>query len=313
MIQDTVKRVCSAEFLNPLIIGNRRHGAQIQSQLSQIDVAPAGVILEPFGRNTAAVSVLAAIWATAHAHDALVLLIPADHVIRDPQGFRDAVLSAATAAKDYIVTFGIEPAGPETGYGYIQSGEVIHDRIHRVLRFVEKPERALAQSYLAEGGYTWNAGIFLFSPAVLLAEARRFCPAVVDAVAVSLDIATMTDSGLLLDSDSFASCPSEAIDTAIMEKTDRGAVMPISVGWADIGSWSELWRFGAEHDQANQTHGGVAAFDTTGSLLWSDGPTISVLGLSDIIVIAANGQVLVLPKSRAQEVKQIVQHWNGKT
>ncbi len=312
MIQDTAARVRAGDFLDPLIIGSGRHGVQIQAQMAQIGVSPAGVILEPFGRNTAAVGVMAAAWAASHAPDALVLLMPADHIISDQEGFRDAVSSAARTAKDYVVTFGIEPTGPETGYGYIQSGEPIDERTHHVRRFVEKPERTVAEAYLSEGGYTWNAGIFLFNPPVLLAEAESLCPQVVESVQTALERAITTDVGLLLDAESFARCPSEAIDTAIMEKTDRGAVMPISVGWADIGSWSELWRFGAAHDRANHTRGGVAVFDTVGSLLWSDGPAISVMGLSDIVVIAAENHVLVLPKSRAQDVKKIVEHWKAK-
>lgn len=313
MIQDTAERVAAEGFLPPLIIGNHRHGAEIADQLSAIGISPLGVILEPFGRNTASVGVVAAAWAQRNASGALVLLMPADHVISDAAGFRAAVAHAIRAAATHIVTFGIHPEGPETGYGYIQSGPVLYEGVQSVRRFVEKPHRAVAEAYLVEGGYSWNAGIFLYDPAVFLAEAERLCPEVVKTATAALEAAKAIDSGQLLDPDLFATCPSEPIDVAVMEKTHKAAVMPVSVGWADIGSWSELWRRGAEHDDANHTRGDVATLETSGSLLWSDGPSISIIGLSDIIVVATGDHVLVLPKDRAQDVKKIVEQRKAKS
>ncbi len=313
MMQDTAERVVAEGFLAPLIIGNEQHGAEVRAQLAVIGVTPAEVILEPFGRNTASVGVIAAAWAQRHAPEALVLLMPADHVIADASGFREAVAHAAKAAETQIVTFGIEPQGPETGYGYIQSGAALYDGVFLVRRFVEKPHRAVAEAYLVEGGYSWNAGIFLYDPAVFMIEAERLCPAVVAAAMGALSAAKPTTSGVLLDAEVFATCPSEPIDIAVMEKTHKAAVMPVSVGWADIGSWSELWRHGAEHGEANHSRGDTATIETSGSLLWSDGPTISVIGMSDIIVVATADHVLVLPKDRAQDVKKIVEHWKSKS
>jgi mannose-1-phosphate guanylyltransferase/mannose-6-phosphate isomerase len=313
MLQDTAERVHADGFLAPLVIGNHRHGAEVIAQLAEIGLAPAAVLLEPFGRNTASVGVVAAEWAKRHAPGALVLLMPADHVITDAEGFRAAVAHAAEAATDRIVTFGITPAGPETGYGYIQSGEALYDGVFTVRRFVEKPERAVAEGYLAEGGYSWNAGIFLYHPALFLAEASRLCPDVVRFATAALDAATDTGSGWLLDADTFATCPSEPIDIAVMEKTDKAAVMPCDVGWADIGSWSELWRHGARDEADNHTRGDAVVLDSEGSLLWSDGPSISVVGVSDLIVVATAGHVLVLPKDRAQDVKKIVEQWKSRS
>ncbi len=312
MMQDTAARVKAEGYLDPLIIGNHRHGVEVNEQLSAIGISPAEVILEPFGRNTAAVGVVAAAWAERNAPGALVLLMPADHVVANAEGFRAAVGRAAPAAQNHIVTFGIQPEGPETGYGYIQSGEGLYDGAFAVRRFVEKPQRSVAEGYLAGGGYSWNAGIFLYSPALFLAEARRLCPAVVAAAISALDQARPIDGGTLLDPEAFAATPSEPIDVAVMEKTDKAAVVPISVGWADIGSWSELWRHGAEHATANHTRGDTMTVDTTGSLLWSDGPSISVIGMVDIIVVATGDHVLVLPKDRAQEVKTIVERRKAK-
>lgn len=306
MLQDTSTRVQADGFLDALAICNHRHAELVVEQFASSRLA--GVILEPFGRNTAAVGVVAALWAQRHAPGALVLLMPADHVVADIAGFRSAVRHAAPAATERIITFGITPAAPETGYGYIQSGDPLYDGIYKVRRFVEKPDRTVAQSYLDEGGYSWNAGIFLYDPAVFLAEASRLCPEVTQAATAALDAAE--DLGrnlLLLNPDEFAKCPSEPIDVAVMEKTDKGAVLPCDIGWADIGSWSELWRHGSDHDEANVTRGDTLAIDSKGSLLWSDGPSISVIGVDDLIVVATKEHVLVLPKGRAQDVKRLVE------
>lgn len=312
MLQETVLRVKSAQFLDPLIVCNVRHGSLVQDQLRAVGVHPADVIMEPFGRNTCAVAVVAAEWAARHAPGAAVLLMPADHVIRDAEQFREKVLAAMVAVQDNIVTFGITPTGPETGYGYIQSGEALGAGVHRISRFVEKPAREAAEGYLAEGGYSWNAGLFLFRPELLLREAQRYCPDVVQASAAALEKAARDASGLILDSEAFAACPSTPIDVAIMEKTSHAAVSPLDVGWADIGSWSELWRFSEQDADGNVRRGDTAQLDTTGSLLWSHGPSISVIGLDDIIVVATADHVLVLPKDRAQDVKKIVESRKGK-
>jgi len=308
MFQETALRVRDTAFLDPLVICNARHGALVHDQLSEVGMRPADVIMEPFGRNTSAVAVVAADWATRHAPGAAVLLMPADHIIRNAPLFRAEVLAAMAAVQDNIVTFGITPSGPETGYGYIRAGEPINAGIRQICRFVEKPERSVAEAYIAEGGYSWNAGIFLFLPSLLLQEARRYCPDIVEASLAALAGSSTDPSGLILDSAVFALCPSIPIDVSVMEKTSHAAVAPLDVGWVDIGSWSELWRH-SEHDEAgNVRRGDTAQIDTTGSLLWSDGPSISVIGLDNIVVIATADHVLVLPKERAQDVKKIAEY-----
>jgi mannose-1-phosphate guanylyltransferase/mannose-6-phosphate isomerase len=310
MIQATARRFVAdggLDFLAPLVICNRRHGELAKAQLDSVGVAPAAVITEPFGRNTACVAAIAAEWAGEHAPGALVLLLPADHVITDAEGFRRAIAGAVTAAADHIVTFGIEPHGPETGYGYIQRDEALYDGAYRVARFVEKPDRETAEGYLRAGGYYWNAGIFLYAPQVLLAEATAHCLAIKDAALAALKAATTSGPFIALDETLFAACPAEAIDTAIMEKTRRAAVVPCDIGWADVGSWSELWRQGPRDADENLLRGDVHLIETANSLVWSDGPQVSIIGASDLIVIAAAGHVLVLPKDRAQDVKTIVE------
>ena len=308
MIQDTAMRFQGEgiEFLAPIVICNRRHGQLAKDQLNALGIEPAAVILEPFGRNTAAVGVVAAAWAKDHAPEALALLLPADHVITAPNAFRDAIANAARAAENHIVTFGIEPDGPETGYGYIQRGEKLYEGAYHVARFVEKPNRKTAKAYLDEGGYAWNAGIFLFSPTVMLEEAERHCPKVRAASMEALDKGERTGVFIALDEHAFASCPSEPIDTAVMEQTDKAVVAPCDIGWADVGSWKELWRQGPRGHGENFVKGDVLLLETEGSLIWSDGPTVSVVGVSDLIVIATAEHVLVLPKDRAQDVKTVV-------
>jgi mannose-1-phosphate guanylyltransferase/mannose-6-phosphate isomerase len=316
MIQDTALRFGDHEridFLPPLIICNLKHGQLALEQLQALKVPPAAIILEPFGRNTAAVAAIAAEWAAEHAPEALVLLLPADHVVTDGEGFRSAIEHAARAARDHIVTFGIAPNGPETGYGYIQAGGGLYDGAFAVARFVEKPDRATAEAYLNEGGYSWNAGIFLYDSEVFLGEARTFCPKVVEFGSAALRSAARDGPFITLDAEHFAACPSEPIDTAVMEKTDKAAVVPCDIGWADVGSWSELWRQGPFDERGNVSKGDVLMTETTGSLIWSDGPSVSTIGLSDLIVIATADHVLVLPKDRAQDVKAIVEGWKQRS
>lgn len=307
MLQETALRVRSDGFLPPLVICNLKHGALVRAQLDEIGITPQDVLLEPFGRNTCAVAVMAAAWAERNAPGAEVLLMPADHVIADDAAFRAKVEAALPAAADLIVTFGITPTGPETGYGYIQAGAPIFEGVYKVSRFVEKPSRAVAEAYLADGGYSWNGGIFLYRPSVLREEAGRLCPEVVEASIAALEHGRRIPEGLQLDDEAFARCPSQPIDVAVMEKTARAAVAPIEVGWADIGSWSELWRLAAQDDRGNVHRGDTEHLDAEGSLLWSDGPSVSVIGLRDIMVIATADHVLVLPKDRAQDVKKIVE------
>jgi mannose-1-phosphate guanylyltransferase/mannose-6-phosphate isomerase len=309
MIQDTALRFSPNEridFLAPLVICNLKHGKMAWEQLSALNTPPAAVILEPFGRNTASVAVIAAAWAAAHAPGALVLLLPADHVVANRDGFRDAIEHAAPAARGHIVTFGIRPSGPETGYGYIQAGGPIYDGAFAVARFVEKPSRPIAEAYLQDGGYYWNAGIFFYEPQMLLTEARTYCSEILESGLVALQDAAHDGPFITLDEKAFAACPSEPIDTAVMEKTEKGAIVPCDIGWADLGSWSELWQQGSADDHSNVSRGEVLAIETTGSLIWSDGPSVSVLGVADMIVIATAAHVLVLPKDRAQDVKKIV-------
>jgi mannose-1-phosphate guanylyltransferase/mannose-6-phosphate isomerase len=316
MLQETALRFDATgglQFAPPIVICNQQHGALAYEQLSDLGVSPSAVILEPFGRNTASVAVIAAAWVRAHAPGALAMLLPADHVIADPERFRAVIATAAEAATDRIVTFGIEPTGPETGYGYIQRGDALYDGVFRIVRFVEKPDRETAEGYLAEGGYSWNGGIFLYAPDTLLAEAERHCPEIMGRTIEALDRGGRDGVFIDLDREAFAACPSQPVDIAIMEKTDKAAVAPCDIGWADVGSWSELWRQGPRDTEDNFIKGEAIVLDTEESLIWTNGPMVATIGVKDLIVIATADHVLVLPKDRAQDVKRIVEQLKRKS
>jgi len=310
LIQETVQRMRARSDLalgEPILIGNRAHIDLIQAQMAQLGRTPATVVLEPFGRNTAAVAAVTAILAQGQDADALVLLMPADHVIADAEGFSATIAKAAPAARDHIVTFGVEPTAAETGYGYIEAGEMIDGAVRKVVRFAEKPDLKTAEAYLAGGRHLWNAGLFLFSPAVLLAEMERLAPGVVESCRAALDAGRWTGAVIDLDETAFAACPSISIDYAVMEHTDRAAVAPIGVSWADVGSWSELWRLGPRQAQENFVYGDAVLIDTSDCLVWAGGKTIGVIGVSDLIIVQTEDAVIVLPKSRAQDVKLLVE------
>jgi mannose-1-phosphate guanylyltransferase/mannose-6-phosphate isomerase len=288
----------------PIVVCNRRHVADVRDQLAAVGVRPSLIVTEPFGRNTAAVAMMAASLAAELHPGALVLLQPADHLIEDEEAFAAAIAKGALA-RDRIVTFGIQPTEPHEGYGYIQASKPIGGGLLGVERFVEKPSRTVAEAYLADGGYCWNSGIFLFAPEVMMRELSVFRPDIAGAVAAALASAKHADGVLELQDEDFAKIPSVSIDVAVMELTRSAAMVACDLGWADIGSWSEIWRLGPLDANGNRVHGDVMALDTTNALLWSDGTPIGVIGLDDVVVVAAHGAVLVAAKSQVQKVRAI--------
>lgn len=310
MLADTLERVrpdASGAFLDPVIICSDAHLPQVEAACLAAGVTPGAIVLEPFGRNTAAVAEIAGRVVSALAPGALALLLPADHIITLPGEFRRIVrLAAATTTTD-IVTFGIEPHGPETGFGYIQQGEALAAGVFRVQRFAEKPNRALAESYLAEGGYSWNAGIFLFPPGLMHEEMTAFAPEVVTACEAALDKAKRSGTVIHLDAGAFSACPSVPVDVAVMEQTRRAAVAPCAIGWTDIGSWVELLRMGPHDAHGNRVTGDACLIETRDTLVWSNGVTVTTLGVEGLIVVATPHAVMVIPADRSQDVKRIVE------
>ncbi|HYD87741.1 MAG TPA: sugar phosphate nucleotidyltransferase [Vitreimonas sp.] len=289
-------------FADPLILCNARHTALVRAHLAEAGVQPAALVLEPQPRNTAAVGAIAAALAQEIDADALVLLLPADHVIADAAGFRAVIERAAPFARERIVTFGITPDRPATGYGYIKRGERLGDGVFAIESFREKPNAETASAYLAGGGYSWNAGIFLFHPATLLAEFSASAD-VRDKALAALKAAERVGDEVRLDAAQFAQVPSQPLDIAVMEKTARAAVAPCEIGWADLGAWDEIWRVSPRDAGGNAVQGQAMALDASGNLLRGDGIKVCVAGVSDLVVIATPEAVVVIPRERAQDVK----------
>ena len=304
MIQETALRLTGDNFLAPIAICGRGHLDLVTSQLNQIDRQPQSVILEPMARNTAAVAALAALATQESAPESLVLLVPADHVITLPEAFHAAIAAAAETAKSRIVTFGIKAAHPETGFGYIERGEPLAEGVYEIRRFLEKPDLATAEAYVAGGRHDWNAGIFLFAPDVMLRELEAFAPDVLAACRAAYGKAQRNGVVVSLDADAFAAAPSVSVDVAVMEKTQASAVVPCDIGWADVGGFAELWRLGDKDDRANHVKGDAILIDAENCLIHANGPVVAVIGLSDIMVVSTASGVLVAPISRAQDVKK---------
>lgn len=309
LIQETLARVRGEtgelSFGAPIILANAAHADLVEAQLAEIGVTPAAVVLEPVGRNTAATGAIAAALGAEIDPDALVLLLPADHVVADMPGFHAAIARAAPIARDRIVTFGIEPTRPETGYGYIKRGEPLSEGVFAIDAFKEKPDAATAQSYLDDGAYAWNAGMFFFNPALMLREFEASRD-IRDASLAALNAAHRADSRIALPHGLFSAVPSAPLDIAVMEKTALGAVAPCSVGWADLGAWDEIWRLGDKDENGNVRRGPVVTLDASNNLLRTDGVHIAIAGLDDLIVVAEGGAVVIVPRNRAQDVKHLL-------
>ncbi|WP_324689956.1 mannose-1-phosphate guanylyltransferase/mannose-6-phosphate isomerase [Cobetia sp. D5] len=308
MLQETLKRLEPLEHSAPLLICNEEHRFLVAEQVRQQGGSGARILLEPEGRNTAPAIAVAALHAIAEDPNALLLVLAADHLIRDVAKFHESIGHAQMLAEqNQLVTFGIVPTHAETGYGYIQRGEGLNDFGFRVKRFVEKPDIDTAEDYLASGGYYWNSGMFLFSAQSYLEELERFQPAMVEACRAALAGASQDLDFTRLDAEAFKVCPSDSIDYAVMERTERAAVVPLEAGWSDIGSWSALWDV-KEHDaQGNACHGDVMLHDSHGLMVHADHRLVATVGVEDLVVVETKDAVLVAHKERVQEVKKIVE------
>ncbi|WP_428408282.1 mannose-1-phosphate guanylyltransferase/mannose-6-phosphate isomerase [Hyphococcus sp.] len=302
LFQETVLRLHDGGeiFSAPLIICGRGHAQLVADQLAAIGIEAADIILEPCPRNTAAVAAVAAAWVAENNDGALALIAPADHHVEDAAGFRRAAAAGAKAAEEgAIVTFGIKPTHPHTGYGYIQSADELSRGVYRVASFREKPDAKTAADYLAKGGYYWNAGIFLYHPKAMLDAFAAHAPLIAEGARKALAASAAENGARLLDERIFSQTPSDSIDYAIMEKTDKAAVVaPVDVGWSDIGSWSEA----ASDPEA----AGHMMVDSENVTLRSDGPVIGVVGVDNLIIVATGDAVLVARKDKAQEVRALV-------
>ena len=309
LFQQTVTRAAALPSVgSPIVVASEDHRFLVAEQLLEMGVTGAGIVLEPLARNTAPAIALGAIEAIARDPDATLLVLPADHLIGDTASFNDAVQRALPAAEQgWLVTFGIRPDRSETGFGYIRRAEALNGDTFRVGQFVEKPNLETAESYVADGGYDWNSGMFLFKAARYIEELGKHAPNMLEAVRAAHASAQSDLDFVRIDRDAFAAVPDNSIDYAVMEKTDRAAVVPVSCGWSDIGSWSALWLAGEKDNQGNLRDGDTLAINTRNSLLRShDRHIIATVGVEDLIVVTTPDATLVAHRDAAQDVKKIV-------
>jgi mannose-1-phosphate guanylyltransferase/mannose-6-phosphate isomerase len=311
LLQDTILRIgAMAGAEAPIVISNHEHRFLVAEQLNELGVKPAVQILEPVGRNTAPAVAVAALHVTKQDPGGLLLVLPSDHAIADTAAFGDAVAIARRAAVEgLIVTFGIQPTQPATGYGYIERGEPLEkqSQAFRIKRFVEKPDAKKAAEYLKSGRFYWNSGMFVFSARQLLEELGRLRPDILSAAEKALAAATRDMDFMRLDAKTFEACPAESIDYAVMEKISNGAVVAADIGWSDVGSWSALWDIGKKDAAGNVTRGDTQMHDVANSYVRADSRLVYLLGVKDLLVVETDDAVLIGDRSRAQEVKDIVE------
>ena len=310
LFQSTITRLSGlADLETPLVVCNEDHRFMVAEQLRQLGLQSQGIILEPVGRNTAPAIALAALFLAERDPSALLLVLPADHVIQDTSTFHQAVNVAKQVAQDgYLVTFGIVPTQAETGYGYIQTGAALTDAqtAHNVKRFVEKPNLATAESYVASGDYLWNSGMFLFRADVYLQALEQFQPEVLQTCRAALQVQNHDLDFIRIDADSFAASPNISVDYAVMEKTDKAAVVALNAGWNDVGAWSAVWEVGQGDANGNVIRGDAITHNSHNNLIYSEKRLVSLVGVDDIIVVDTKDATLVAKRDQVQDVKSIV-------
>ncbi len=310
MLQETLIRLSSWAYVgHPIVVCGNDHRFLVAEQLRQVNLTPEAIVLEPVARNTAPAIAAAAV--ALKDKDVLMLVLPADHVITDVTAFEAAVRRACVAAEQgKLVTFGIEPTQPETGYGYIQSGPELKacDGCFDVARFVEKPDAATAQQYLDAGNFYWNSGMFLFKPAVFLTELQQYAPAMVSAVSNAVAQSYKDLDFVRLHEASFAESPSDSIDYAVMEKTKLAAVVPASMGWNDVGSWTALKEVQPNDADGNATRGDVFLKNVKNTLVRAEDRFVAAVGVEDLLIVETSDAILVAHRDCAQDVKNIVDH-----
>lgn len=311
MLQDTVARLAELEPVSPpVVVCNQEHRFLVAEQLRASGVEGATILLEPVGRNTAPAVAAAALLSQAgleEGADPLLLVLPADHVIQRPEVFAEAVARGmAAACEGALVSFGVVPDSPHTGYGYLRSGSELAEGVHQLEEFVEKPDLETARSYLDQGSYLWNSGMFLFSARSYLDELERLQPDMLASCRQALAEAGRDLDFVRLGEEAFAACPADSIDYAVMEHTRKGVVLPLDCGWSDVGSWSALWQVGHRDARDNVAVGDVVLEEVSGSYVRADSRLVAAVGVRDLVVVETSDAVLVADRERVQEVRAIV-------
>ena len=308
MIQETLLRLEGIDVASPIVICNESHRFIVADQLAQINVKNPFIILEPLGRNTAPAIAAGALKAQALDKDAVMVVLPSDHVIQNKAALAHGVeLACKAAAEGFLVTFGITPTAPETGYGYIKAQVKSGEAVFPLDRFVEKPNRETAQKYLDSGEYFWNSGMFVFKASTFLAELKHFEPEIFASVEAAYTKAAVDVDFIRLEKEAFATSPSRSIDYAVMEKTSKGKVIPLDAGWNDVGAWSALWEVNKKDENQNVIFGDVLTQNTQDSYIYSQGRLVAAVGLRDMVVVETKDAVLVAERSQVQGVKDIVE------
>ena len=314
MLQETLSRLDGLDLNAPIIVCNEDHRFIVAEQLRQIGISDPSIILEPEGRNTAPAIALAAIHdLRVNGDDSILLVLAADHVIVDINAFHQAIERALNDAINHkLVTFGIVPVSPETGYGYIQFQAEQGEQTHRVSAFVEKPDLVTAKSYMAAGNYLWNSGMFMFSARQYMQELARFQPQMAQITEAAMQDVSHDLDFIRINAEVFSGCPANSIDYAVMEKTDHARVVPLDAGWNDIGSWSSLWDVNDKDADGNSVHGDVMLFDAHNNLVMSESRLLAAVGVDDLIIVETKDAILVASKDKSQQVKQIVEQLKQK-
>jgi mannose-1-phosphate guanylyltransferase/mannose-6-phosphate isomerase len=307
MLQETAERVRAdgERILPPYVICNEDHRFLIAGQLQEVGITADRIILEPVGRNTAPAAAVVAL--LAEGRNEVLLLLPADHHIERPDEFSGVLpLAVSLAEGGRLVTFGVVPDRAETGYGYIAAGERLTDGGFAISEFVEKPDAVRAQAFLEGGTHFWNSGMFAFTPETLIGEIERFAPDILRASRAALDASLEELDFTRLDQDAFARNPSLPFDIAVMEQSDKGAMIPIDIGWSDVGSWAALWEIGNKDDAGNVISGDVVTEDTENSYVRGHKKLITAIGVKDLVVVETDDSILIAHRDRAQDVKDVV-------
>lgn len=306
MLQDTVSRLAGINTQRAIFICNEAHRFLVAEQLRQKNIDHSGILLEPVGRNTAPAIALAALHATLSGEDPVLLVLAADHLITDEPAFHEAVVKAnSLAEKGHLVTFGIVPTQPHTGYGYIKAGESLNEGF-KVEKFVEKPSLKTAETYLSSGKYLWNSGMFMFRASRYLEELEKYSPEILNACKQAIATESPDLDFIRVDKDIFSKCKDDSIDYAVMENTDSAAMVTLDAGWSDVGSWSSIWDVAEKDDSGNATVGDVILENTKGSYVNAEQRLVSVIGLDNVIVVETKDAVMVAHKDDTQSIKTVV-------
>ncbi|EGQ5283653.1 mannose-1-phosphate guanylyltransferase/mannose-6-phosphate isomerase [Enterobacter hormaechei] len=309
LLQNTLNRLTDKDYGTPIIITNNEYRFLVKEQIKKTKHPDSQIILEPAARNTAPAIAISAFSSIKNGADPLLLVMPSDHLIKNEMQFLESIKKAREyAEKGFLVTFGIKPTSPETGYGYIKASGKIGEGIYDIERFVEKPSLNKAIEYISDDKYSWNSGIFLFKASTFLQELNAFRPEIYESCLKSVNNA-ITDLGFLrVEPTSFAHCPSDSIDFAVMELTKKGVVVPVDIGWSDVGSWSALWEVSNKDDNNNVSNGDVYLNETSNSYVYSKDRFVACVGVDDIIVVDTSDALLVVSKNNVQKVKDVVNH-----